>query len=392
MKPFMYIGLLLIALIITGCWDRTEINDIAFVMGTAMDLTDDGNILGSVQIAIPPSAQGGPGKSRKQEQYFMISAVGKNSSEVIRNLQDKLSRRLFYAHRSVVFVGEPLARHGIKDVLDHFSRDPRTRLRTFIMVAKGNEGREILKIRYPFEQVPSEAVREMEVSKAGLGVTIRDLFIAAASEGINPVMGVIEGADPSKGMDDSANKIFRLAGAAVFKDFKLAGFLNNKETRGLLWVLDKMKIGRITATIPGDNGNVGMVLTDTKRKITADVRGSKIKIHILLQGNGSLYENNTKLDIGQSENLKLVQAALEKSVEDEVQGLLTKAQKKYKVDVIGFGQTIYRDQPKQWKLLKEKWDQQFPEVDVSLTVKITIRDTGMAGPPLLLEETEIKKK
>lgn len=389
MKPFMYIGLLLILLITTGCWDRTEINDIAFVMGTAMDLTADGNIMGTVQIAIPPSAQGGPGKSRKQEQYFMISAVGKNNSEVIRSLQDKLSRRLFYAHRSVVFVGEPLARRGLKDVLDHFTRDPRTRLRTFIMVAKGREGREMLKVRYPFEQVPSEAVREMEVSMAGLGVTLRDLFITATSEGINPVMGVIE-AVPSKGIEDS--DIFRLSGAAVFKDFKLAGFLNNKETRGLAWVLNKMKLGRITATLPGDNGNVGMVLTGSKRKITADVRGGKIKIHILLQGNGSIYENNTKLDIGQTENLKLVQTALEKSVETEVRDLLIKAQKKYKVDVVGFGQTIYRDQPGQWKLLKEKWDTKFPEVDATITVELSIRGTGMAGPPLLLEEKEIKKK
>jgi spore germination protein KC len=392
MKSFMYIGLLLIVLITTGCWDRTEINDIAFVIGTAMDLTEDGKILGSVQIALPPSAQGGPGKSGKQEQYFMISAVGNNSSEVIRNLQDRLSRRLFYAHRSVVFIGEQLARHGIKDVLDHFSRDPRTRLRTFIMVAKGAEGREMLQIRYPFEQVPSEAVREMEVSRAGLGVTMRDLFIAAASEGIDPVMGVIEKSIPSEGIDDSEDSLFRLAGAAVFKEFKLAGFLNNKETRGLLWVLGKMEIGRITAVLPGDNGNVGMVLTDSKRRITADVRGGKIKVHILLEGNGNLYENNTKLDIGQTENLEHVQTALEKSVETEVRDLLKKAQKKYKVDAIGIGQTIYRDQPGQWKRLKEKWDKQFPEAEIALTVKLSIKGTGMAGPPLLLEEKEIKKK
>lgn len=260
------------------------------------------------------------------------------------------------------------------------------------MVAKGAEGREMLQIRYPFEQVPSEAVREMEVSRAGLGVTMRDLFIAAASEGIDPVMGVIEKSIPSEGIDDSEDSLFRLAGAAVFKEFKLAGFLNNKETRGLLWVLGKMEIGRITAVLPGDNGNVGMVLTDSKRRITADVRGGKIKVHILLEGNGNLYENNTKLDIGQTENLEHVQTALEKSVETEVRDLLKKAQKKYKVDAIGIGQTIYRDQPGQWKRLKEKWDKQFPEAEIALTVKLSIKGTGMAGPPLLLEEKEIKKK
>ena len=239
MKSFMYIGLIIIILITSGCWDRTEINDLAFVMGTALDLTDDGDIRGSVQVAVPITGQGTPRGESAQGKFFVVSAVGKSSNEVILGLQRKLSRRLYYAHRSVVFIGEKLAKHGIKDILDFFSRDPHSRLRTYIMVVKGGEGREILEVRYPFEVVPTEAVKEMEILGSDLGVTLRDLFMAASSDGIHPVMGVIEPAVPSEGLDERKNIIFKLAGSALFKDFKLVGLLDEKETGGLLWMTNQ---------------------------------------------------------------------------------------------------------------------------------------------------------
>ena len=98
-----------------------------------------------------------------------------------------------------------------------------------------------------------------------------------------------------------------------------------------------------TADFPEGNGNVGMILTNTKRTITPEIRGNKIKFNIQLQGEGSLNENNTPLDVGQPKNLELVQKALEKSVEKQVRKFLSKIQKQYKVDIVGFGQEIYRN-------------------------------------------------
>ena len=242
-----------------------------------------------------------------------------------------------------------------------------------------------MQIRYPFEEVPAEAVKEMEILGSDLGVTLRDLFMAASSEGINPIMGVIEPGVPSEGMDESKNKIFQLAGVAVFKNFKLVGFLDKKETGGLMWVTDKMKSGRITANLPQGNGNVGMILTSAKSKITPQIRGDKVNIHVQLQGKGRLFENNSPLDVGQPKNIELVQKALEKSVEKQVRALLFKVQKIHKVDIVGFGQEIYRSEPKQWKKLKEQWDEKFPEVDVSIEVKAYCKWNGDGRPASAIE-------
>lgn len=51
--------ILLAVIFISGCWDRTEMNDIAFVTATALDLADNGNIICYLQIAAPTSSKGG---------------------------------------------------------------------------------------------------------------------------------------------------------------------------------------------------------------------------------------------------------------------------------------------------------------------------------------------
>jgi spore germination protein KC len=390
MKPFLCISLLFTLLTTSGCWDRTEINDLAFIMGTAFDITEDGDYILSHQIAVPSSAQGGPGSGgSSQEKFFVISAVGKNINEAFYRLQKKSSRRLFTAHRVVIYIGEKLSKHGIEDILDIYTHDSKQRLKTYMMVVKGGEGRDILKVKYPFEQVPSEAIKEMEALKSELAISLRDFFLASSGEGISPVLGVIMPDGVTEGLKE--DHIFKLAGSAIFKDFKLAGFLNENETNGFLWATDRMKHGSLNANLPDNGGMVGFILAKTDRVITPEINGDKIKFSILLNGEGNIWENNTHLDIRIPENLKLVQTALENSVEEQVKEALAKIQKQYKVDSLGFGREIYRDKPKQWKLLKGQWDAKFQEVDVSIEVKINILGSGMAGPPLHLEKKEIKK-
>lgn len=390
MKPFLYIGLLVTLLTTSGCWDRTEINDLAFIMGTAFDLTDDGHYILSHQIAIPSSAQGGPGSGGGgNEKFFVISAVGNNINEAFYRLQKKSSRRLFTAHRVVIYIGEKLSKSGIQDILDIYTHDSKQRLKTYMMVVKGGEGRDILKVKYPFEQVPSEAIKEMEGLRSELAISLRDFFLASSGEGISPVLGAIMQDGITEGVKE--DRIFKLAGTAIFKDFKLSGFLNENETNGFLWITDRMKYGSLNAALPDNAGTVGLILAKTDRIITPEISGEKIKFNIQLRGEGNIWENNTNLDIRKPENLKLVQKALEKSVEDQIMDTLSKVQKQYKVDSVGFGREIYRHKPKQWKTLKEQWENKFPEIDVSLEVKLNILGSGMAGPPLHLERKEIKK-
>lgn len=386
MRTLKCIILLVSFVIICGCWDRMEMNDLAFVTGTALDLSDDGNILCSLQIATP-STEGGT-SSGGRDKFFIISAEGKSGNEIHQKLQKKSSRHLFYSHRSVVFISERLAKHGIQGALDIFIHDPRNRLRTYLMVVKGEEGQNILQMNYPLKQVPIEAVREMEISGDDLAVTLRDFFISSNSEGVHPVVGVIETDNHSK---DPHKQLFSFAGAGVFKDLKLSGLLDIKETLGLMWVTDKLKYGRITANLPEGNGEVGMIITHADRKIITQTGHDSVQFKIQLKGLGSLVENNSGLDINEPKNLKLITKALEDQAKKQVQDVIFKIQKKYKVDSVGFGQEIYKQNPKKWTILKNQWDTRFPEADISVEISLTINGAGMVHSSFESRDKEIEK-
>ena len=56
--------------LLTGCWDRTETNDIAFVATSSVDLEDDGKYRVRLYVPLPGSmggASGGEAVRRRQE-------------------------------------------------------------------------------------------------------------------------------------------------------------------------------------------------------------------------------------------------------------------------------------------------------------------------------------
>ncbi|KRF43697.1 Ger(x)C family spore germination protein [Paenibacillus sp. Soil787] len=393
MKRWLRIGILLIPLVITGCWDRMEINDIGLVMGTGLDLLEDGNIRATLQISVPsPSSQTTGGSSKEGDRFFLISEVGKSLSDLEQKLQQKMSRTLFFSHRSVILIGESLARHGINDILDSFSRQPRNRLKTYIFVVRGMKAEDLLQVPYPYELVPAEALKEMQIMRGdGVSTTLRDFLIASASEGIYPAVGVLEPTHFFSSSQKDKDELFRMKGTAIFKSSALVGFLNNEETHAFLWFKKNKKTDKIVAILPEGKGNAGYILTSSEVIIEPNMKGNHLQFHVGIKGTGNLVENNSRLDVSQPNNHKLIKKALENQVEHDLKVFLRKIQTQYKTDIVGFGQQLQRKDPQKWRIVEEQWDRYFAAAEISVSVNLTISNTGVVGPSLQLKEKEIIK-
>ncbi|WP_028612847.1 Ger(x)C family spore germination protein [Paenibacillus harenae] len=392
MRGGMIVALLIVlAMVCAGCKDRAEINDIAMVMASSIDLKDDGRYVGMIQVAVPARQIGNVSQGRNN--YFIETGTGKNAQEVMEQLQGKLSRRLFISHRRVLLIGEKLARKGIKEIMDHFSRNPKTRLRTYVLVVKEQKGSEALKVDYPLEFFPTEAVREMEVLLGRTAVTLRDLLNTASGEGIEPVMGAIELVPGQQiGSEKSKNKLtFKLNHSAIFKNLKLVGYLNNYDSQLMLWVTGKLKRGVMTLQLPEHKGNVGVTLHSTSREIVPEVKGGKVSFTVHLKGTGTLDENNTHLDFSNPNYYYLVEDTLMRVVRKDTQKMIASVQKKYAADIFGFGDQLHKKNNKEWQKLKLKWDKKFAKAVVTVDVDFVLKRAGMSGPPVHLREQEIVK-
>ncbi|CAN7189357.1 Ger(x)C family spore germination protein [Paenibacillus sp. LjRoot153] len=395
--------LVLSLLFITGCWDSSEVNELAIELAWGVDKAPNKKVMISAQAIIPSKIKGGQydgtGGASKGKPFFVVTSDGMNTLDAVQRMQTKLSRQVFRGHRRVIVIGESMARQGIKEVLDTYTRDPNLKLRTDIFVVKGGTAKDFLKISYPLETIPGLAVLG-EINQLG---TFREMgiltfLLSANSEGACPsVPSVAVGMNPASQdgdnqKDQSDEDGFRIVGPGIFnKDLKLVGFLNVEEGQAMRWVSGNLKKLTVSAAIPQEDGNVSMDIYKLGNKIQSVIQGGKIKIHVTLTGQGAIRENNTSLDLTQTKYITLLQNALDKQVEENVLRTITKVQKNYGTDVFGFSDNIRRKNLPLWKSVRNDWEAAFREAEISVNTKLTVRRIGITGPSLQLNVNEIKK-
>lgn len=369
---------------LTGCWSRTEINDVAIVLGVALDKGENENIRLALQIA-KPLALGSAGSNQSSgESTLMISAEGENIMEVYRIIQEKLSRKIFFGHSRVIIIGEELARDGISPILDFFSRYRESHLRYFILFTKDN-AIDILKSNPRLEPIMAEEIREQEKSGVGVKIRIRDFLKMMLTEGEEPVAAQISNLPlEEKSVNEtegslSTKKVPAINGAAVFKGDQLIGWLDGQEARGILWFRNQLESGVISVNMSEKNGGrkVSAIILRASTKIKPLFRNDKLKIKIEANGEVEVYDNATPLDLSDPKTINTLKKEFEKDVKARLQLTLNKAQKELKSDIFGFGQAVYRTEPKKWEnLYKDKWSEVFPDIEVEITPHIKIKGTG----------------
>ncbi len=393
--------LLVLPLLITsGCWDSSEVNDIAIELGWGIDKAeneDSDKIMISAQAIIPTKISGGQnGGNGGGKPFFAVTSEGMNTLDAVQGMQTKLSRQIFRGHRRVIVIGESMARQGIKKVFDTYTRDPNLKLRSDIFVVKGGTAKDFLQLSYPLENIPSLGVLgEYKQMGTSIEMGLLNFLLAATSEGASPAVPVISlGMEPVSQNDQSNTdkQGFRISGSGIFnKDLKLVGFLNMEEGRAMRWVSGNLNKLTVSAKVPQVEGNVSVNLFKMHSKISPIIKDEKLNIHVTLSGQGAIRENNTLLDLSQVDNINLLQNVLNEHIEKSVLQTITKVQKEYGTDVFGFSNAIRRDDLAYWKSIKNDWEKEFKEAEISVNAAIKVRRIGVTGPSLQLNEREIEK-
>ena len=71
---------------------------------------------------------------------------------------------------------------------------------------------------------------------------------------------------------------------------------------------------------------------------------------------------------------------IKKSVDEELKNFLYKGitvAKEYKTDIFGFGNMLYKTNPKYWNNVKDKWnDELLPKLNVEIKADINLENKG----------------
>ncbi|OAS17104.1 hypothetical protein A8708_02485 [Paenibacillus oryzisoli] len=382
----------LCCLLLTGCWDRKELNQLAITSATAIDW--DGKVWTvSYQVVIPqsianPNTGGSPGQ---QAPVMVFSTSGSSIRGAVQQSSLEMPRSLFFAHNRVIVIGENAAKEGISQLLDVYLRNSDSRETVGLLITSG-EGRKILEQIVPLEKVPGAAIKNMIHNEDMNGsnfkqVSIYQLMMGIASDAPYTIVPeiVISGEGENNTIATLKKTFFsnklRLGRSAVFKKDKLAGWFTPHEEYGMSWIRNTIK--RTTLYFGCTPGSM-----DVKAALRVDRSTTKMKpirttdgrliMHVDVNTVGTINENACSNDLTQPKDLH----AFEQVAGAEITRLMTEsfqAAVKKNLDVFHFADTIHKHDPTYWKQIKPNWDEHFAQLQFESHVKVKIARIGMSG-------------
>jgi spore germination protein KC len=377
MRMLLIWGMALILL--TGCWNRVEINDIAIVTAIGLDLVEDDKLRLTLQVAVPSKlVTGGTGGSSGKS-TIVISDTGASVSEAYRNIQGKLSRRIFFSQSRVLLIGEDLAKKGVFHIVDFHTRYAEPRINSFIMFTKGKASK-IINSMPKFESVSAEETRELAKMSEGLKIYVRDFLNMLLTEGIEPFASQFTLKPLEVSTKNKSGETQAVSGIAVFKGDKLVGWMDEVETRGLLWLRNEIKTGVITIKIPEEKGggNISMEIVRADTNIVPILKRGELKLEVDVVSELSVIENDSGLNLMETKVIEEIQTYADDLIRKRIEMVVDKAQKEYGADIFGFGQSVYKKYPKEWNTqYKETWEKEFVQTKVTVHSKSFVRRIGL---------------
>ncbi|WP_219838536.1 Ger(x)C family spore germination protein [Paenibacillus sp. R14(2021)] len=377
-KGITFFMLLMLVSMLCGCWDRKELNDQLFDLAGGIDLdsSKSNHYLISAQMFIP--AKTGEGQESSKSTYFLETSRGRNIYDAIDKMQRYLSRSMTRAHRGNLFIGEKLARTGISEILDSYTRDPNSRIRTDLWVVKDGTALELMKVKYPLEKLPAMAPIKIHQAAGGeVGTSLVEYLMASRGAGSFPTLPVVKMiSKPGLG-----TRTMTFYGRAVFNhDHKLLGYLDYDEAHNRGWIIGLINNAVLTTEIPD---LVTGFVSQPKSKIrTTLLKSGAVKAEIFIKGQITVKENDSSLDFSEQSNLLKLQRSFNQEMNKEMIQLIHKVQKNLKADVLGIGEVVYRQHPTYWKQNKEKWDAKFVESEIIVRPRLEIKRIGLQGSPV----------
>ncbi|MBB6215574.1 Ger(x)C family germination protein [Anaerosolibacter carboniphilus] len=379
--------LLLICMPLTGCWDKIEIEQRAFVTSMGIDKFDPkeaekkgGVKEGQAPEDIPrnryivtyryPNTGLIAGKGEGKPGY-QLSSVGRTLTDVNSEVSTKLGANLFFGHLKLVVIGEDLAEDEelMREVLDYIERNAMIGRKINYMITPG-KAKEFLEVEVPQEPAIGLHVRDIleqsmitsQIADADLGYILRALHESKAA--IAPKIS-------------ASKEELKVAGAAVLKDYKKVGWLGDMETGAVMFMLGKIKTTEITVTV--DKLFIPVTIYNSRTDVRVEERDGQIYAVFDIENEGELSQHLFEVRGSTYEDayLQKVAKAVSEKIKRQVENTFIKTQKEYGADVVQINEQLRKHKPDLWEKVRDDWEKIFPQIKVDVNVETKIRRIGV---------------
>jgi spore germination protein KC len=371
-----------LTMVLSGCWDNHELDTLFIVTGIALDKADNPEQLDiALQIGKTKSNVSDSGESNSQQDFtIQLKTTAYTMMEGLMEFNRDSSRTLLLQHNQVLLLGSALAEQGIKDRIDLFIRDHEARMEVLVMIAD-RRADEVLSAKLDQEKISGMFLaREMQdLYAVSPYYKIRMLdFVSRLRDGttspVAPIVAVKE--------KDNKQEI-KFNGFAVFKDGKMTGRLNNDKVLGYVWAMGNVK--QCDVVVDSDLGRAvfQIIKLDSTRSVTLRPDGG-VRVTLSVDATLNIGElrgfNGKPFKDLMPYLIDLAQSEIQRKITDTYETAQT-----LNADIYEIGTSVHREYPKEWKKLKNRWNELFPDTELDVQVKVHIPTTGQIVKSLEME-------
>lgn len=384
----------MLSLVLSGCWDMRSASQ--YIIVSSMSVTTGEHANYHVYLQVINAIEFTANKGKGNAPTLTFDAEGNTMDEVFSRIERKTSRELELSHMMLLIMDSKLleADRGILFIeFLETMKDIRNDIQ--FAVAHKVPAAEFAKMYFPDNQVSAVKIRfaidSVDNKWGGSPDTTLKQFIGdITSEGRQPVISSITIEKPSKkshevdvGKNVDTQTEIVTDGTAVMRRGKLIGFLDTEETRNMKWVEDKIKYTSLSMQC--DKGQFVQVRIDrSKTRLKVDYANNRPKVSIQIDAAGRVSENQCQsIHLSKLSGYDQVRKLTEQAIQTQVEGTVTKVQKKYGVDLFGFGEQLMRNHYPAFKKVKSHWDDEFAKAEVTVKVNAEIFRDGMTSDNFL---------
>ena len=361
MKKIILIFAMIITVLITVSenYDARSVETLSYVIAIGLDKSESEKeeLKLTIQIAKPDTSEGSGTKIKSE-----IATVDCNSFNLgLAMLNLSNANELNLSHCTVIIISEELAKEGIESFIDTLANKIEIRPPCNILISK-DSAEEFLSVTSEIEDISSKFYNSFVNSAKTISYTtpcqLSDFYSSLRDDVRAPraLYSFIH--------EDTIETL----GLAAFKDYKMVGQLSGLDTLCYNILTNNFEEATIEVYNPQEPSiplSVNLThLEDTEIKVKFQDNIPKVTCNINI--NAKILSGSKNYDYSTEESLRVIEAEIEKFLNQNIQNFLYKTSREYNSDIVGFEGFFRKNFLTQDELSKYDWNELYPKTEFNI--------------------------
>lgn len=384
-KVLNLILVLSLALLLTGCWDRIEIDRRAFVSTIGIDvgndvdkkesLSEDVDINNYKDMNMVKITYGFPDLRHMDTQKgttegLSLTVDGYSPTDAYFKAASMSSRSLHFGHSKLLLLSNKVFDYPEleKEILDYIEREPNLNRSIIMAIVKGNT---------------EDYIKVKPMMEDGIDSYITNLLGNSRITGTISPITLTKYIDMVKSKSISMLPVFdlksedeiELEGVAVIENNKIKAYLNNNEIENVQILRSDIGSSKKVVTSGGHPIDYYIETVDSNLDIKYIDNKLHLKYSIFTEGDLAGYYTDAK-EI-EAKDIKILEEELNTQMEKELLEVAYRTKNDLKLDVLEIEDKVKKYHYKLWESIKDNWSEEFQKAEISIVVKNQIRTVGI---------------